>query len=228
LPRVDGAVEDALGQRHPRAGIKQSDPPPIYTVHAGDVVPGMGYEDQIVVRVWRERDDPPDMVRGQLGPGRLGGFKFRAAHAMVVSLPGPSPRKLCCTCPKDEGLLRRGPRLWYPPADAPLDAHVAGCPVAPRPGLHCGMRLWPAPWKGCAWGIATTKVDGQDHFDGWVSESLGRIEPHNLTAPETLMPAERDPVLMCFYHPPSATFEPRPRDPWDRRWTGDTPWETDN
>src|SRR5690606_8019212 len=121
-----------------------------YRVRARDVVPGMLVQGQAVTRVWRDADDPPDMVRGKLGDGHLGGFKFRADTLVEVQLPGPSPRELCCTCSTEWSTLEQHARLTPCSVTEAARAfktrtphdHASTCPVAPT-ARHGGMRLWP-------------------------------------------------------------------------------------
>lgn len=191
-----------------------SDTRPIYRIPAREVVPGM-------ILCCREFCWPVTAVgHGWLevlneDPRR---FVIRKAGVATVQLPGPSPRELACTCcviHLAAALDARGR-----PADAgPEDAirlmavadHQSDCPVAPVPGKHGGLRLWPAPWRGQSWQWT--------EYGGWVALDERRTAGIFPVYTEDLMadpsaPGAGDVILQCFYLPPEPQPERREPTPW--------------
>lgn len=193
--------------------IKARTPIVTHTIPACEVVPGMllapGWNIVDVRRdagelliAWRDRD---------VGDA----LHYEADEHLVIRLPGPSPRDLCCSCKDRDIVIYQGER----DDTATLDPqhHAAGCPVAPVTGVHGGIRLWPAPFKGAAWRYDTDEI-------GWCVETERRkmrVWPEHLRKIDELRPGYRDMVLERFFLPPTAPPEP------DRRIPGASPDDLD-
>lgn len=126
------------------------------------------------------------------------GYAFASRQMVTVSLPGPSPRQLLCTCAYAiaNGVWSRPPRQ-----------HATHCLVAPNldpvlGAVHGGVLLWPvgAKWGGSCWGW------DMDNFSCSV-ERLQRIlsgQWHDKPAPGW----EQDRALRAFCHPPHIPDSP--------------------
>lgn len=188
-----------------RAGIKQSEPPPIYTIPARDVVPGMFTEGELISRVWRE--DGLCWAKAMATSIPMG----VSDDLEEITLPGPSPRELCCTC------VLRG----VDDGRASPDGHLLDCPVAPIEGLHGGMRLWPAPaGTVTSWGSRVGR-------HGWCGNAGGRDEPCPIGVGVDDVAGLKgwlrrgydrdlgDVILSAFFYPPAPPAEKPTAPGWD-------------
>jgi hypothetical protein len=85
----------------------------------------------------------------------------------------------------------------------PVD-HAEGCPVAPVPGLHGGMRLWPAPWNG-----APVKWDRRYYVSGPFPLDPAMVAAVSKGAGGTRLP---DKLMEMLFHSPQAPEPERVND----------------
>lgn len=192
---------------------------PIYRIPAREVVAGM-YD---ATRDGRYRQLVTGIEIGAGGVSMVGPGWSRCCpldSTTYVSLPGPSPRELLCTCASH--------LPWAPnPGDPPMDHWnrdrwpecTDPCPVAPnldpeRGPIHGGLRLWPVPVDGYAWEWAEHyRLYGTGHPKIFTHMSPDSIEPvcrHGWWS---------DRLLAAMYCPPltpnmPTALERRPT-PWD-------------
>lgn len=194
-PRCDEETRECT-----RAGIRQSEPPPIYTISARDVVPGM--IQPVGGAAWTATTIGGLRKYWQSRPAGLTGI-------VQVRLPGPSPRELCCTCWRDglpfedEWVLASGneheiAKLRAREIHENTTAHAEDCPVAPVDGVHGGMRLWPAgSWRIDRKGVAYISPDIDVYFE-WLRDWDAKMDDRT----ERYRPP-RDLVLEAFFYPPA-------------------------
>jgi len=172
---------------------------PPYRIPAREVVPGMLYvhadgSGSTAITAAERRDGGV-----LLWWGPTGGWT-EVDCEVTVQLPGPSPRELACTC-------RARGDFWK------AAYHDTGCPVAPIPGRHGGMRLrlWPAPWRGVAWRYEGEGAWMSPHGENGYSACVWADE---LCADRTWEGGRSDMILQCFYLPPEPQPEHREPTPW--------------
>lgn len=197
---------------------------PTYRIPAREVVPGMLFQwvdaAHQITEVER-RDGGIVLWWGQTGK------RLEIDGVVTVQLLGPSPRELSCTCWED-ALHHDGEYRWedevirqhgascaeYAQRRAELACtqpsdHAPDCPVAPVPGRHGGLRLWPAPFRGKAWTY--------DADCGWWECGNTAIDRTHLAAAG--MGGQQnglgDMVLQCFYLALAPAPERRPAPAWD-------------
>lgn len=210
---------------------------PVYRIRAREVVPGMITQFGAVT-VSEPRPDGMWSIHDDVAAPRYS-FQIGPRDRIVsVTLPdgAPSPREMCCTCPvelpcgHEGGVTKNG---WYCeiccggnylPDDSALEQvrlhacrapskHDACCPVAPVPGKHGGMKLWPDVGHN---GVIAWEWDGERLWHG----VRGGAAPPTLVCAGMLslpvrgvtwtFPGYGDHVLQAFYHPPTS-LEPLPR-----------------
>lgn len=215
--KMAATMADAM--LYARKYVENRAPSPIYTIPARDVVPGMLWHGMQIIGVH---------AGGRLGRRIVtehGMWESSMDDPVPVTLPGPSPRELCCTCPREHWIAywerfdAAAPRV----SGMPPDQHVSGCPVAPdyviTPGgrrrpRHGGMRLWPAPWRGRSPWSGYNLDTGGGEWNGTKQPSVDTNEVVFLGSgkPGGVL---TDPLRMCFFHPPAPPAEKPTAPGWD-------------
>lgn len=189
----------------------------IYTILARDVVPGMLH----CTRDGKFRELVTGVARAADGISMWGNGWFRCCpldSTTYVSLPGPSPRELLCTC---ASYLPWAPNPGDPPTDhwnrERWPECSDPCPVAPnldpkRGAVRGGLRLWPVGGKriGLGWSVPTARDLGYHEVSPAVVSSYARRGP---------VDGWEEGIFMEFFEPPTVpdlptAIEQRPT-PWD-------------
>ena len=117
---------------------------------------------------------------------------------LAVTLLGPSPREMLCTCGWHSRRVVFAGKVQV--AELPLQMHDIDCPVR-----RLRLRVWPAPVNGVPWAWGTIDVP-ENQRSGWVNDAARVFATPSLLI--SMLADEESPERASFCLPADPEVQP--------------------